>query len=79
MWLTKISPILGHGIRSRQIFLKNRETFNMLTVLPITKYNPLRTYKNFGHKRDSPEHPLKKAYLLAAIGLMFYQFVNWEK
>lgn len=79
MWLTKITSILGHGLCSRQILLKNHKTLNMLVVLPLTKYNSLRTYKNFGHKRDPPEHPITKVYMLAAIGLMFYQFVNWEK
>lgn len=79
MWLQRISSILGHGLRSRRLFPKNHETFNMLAVLPVIKYNPQRTYKNFGHKDDPPEHPMKKVYLLAFIGILVYQFVDWEK
>lgn len=79
MFLRKLRPILGYGLQTRPILLKNHETFNMLAVLPIAKCNHRRTYKNFGHKRDPPEHPLKKGYLLFFIGLTIYQFVNWDK
>lgn len=79
MWLTKLRPILGYGLHSRQILLKNHGTFNTLSVFPVGKFNPHRTYKNFGHKRDPPEHPLKQFYIFAFISFIVYQFVNWEK
>lgn len=78
MWITKLRPILGYGLHSRQILLRNHERFNMLAVLPMVKCNHRRTYKNFGHQNDPPEHPLKKAYILAFIGLMIFQFINWD-
>jgi len=79
MWLTKLRPVLGYGLHSRQILLKQHETFNMLAVVPVAKCNQMRTYKNFGHKRDPPEHPLKKCYMLGVIGFMFYLFIDWDK
>lgn len=78
MWITKLRPILGYGLNSRQILLRNRVKCNMLAALPLTKYNNQRTYKNFGHQNDPPEHPLKKCYLLAFMGLMIYYFINWD-
>lgn len=68
-----------YGLRSKQIVLSSHGPLNMLTILPFSKNNHCRTYKNFGHRRDPPEHPLKKYYMLAFIGLMFYQFINWDQ
>lgn len=79
MSFTKLRPILGYGLRSRQILLKNHETCNMFAVFPIGKNNHYRTYKDFGHRNDPPEHPLKKAYLLGFISLVFFQFINWDQ
>lgn len=79
MWLSKLRPILGYRLYSRQILFKNHEKCNMLAVLPVGKSNHRRTYKDFGHKRDPPEHPLKKFYMLAFIGFVVYNFVDWEK
>lgn len=79
MWLTKLRPVLGYGLHSRHTLLKNHGTFDMVAVLPVAKFDHRRTYKNFGHRRDPPEHPLKKCYLLVFIGLLFYQFINWDK
>jgi len=79
MWLTKIRPILGYGLHSRQILLKNHGKFNTLTVFPVEKFDHRRTYKNFGHKRDPPEHPLKQFYIFAFISFIVYNFINWEK
>ncbi|KAL5245273.1 hypothetical protein ACI65C_012683 [Semiaphis heraclei] len=79
MWLTKLRPILGYGLHSKQILLKNHGTFDMLAVFPVAKFDHRRTYKDFGHKRDPPEHPLKKCYLLAFMGFIIYQFIDWEK
>lgn len=79
MIFTKLRPILGYGLQIRPILLKKHEPFNMLAVLPIAKWNHRRTYKNFGHKKDPPEHPLRKCYLLFFIGLAFYQFINWDQ
>lgn len=77
MLLGKFRPLLGYGLQnSKQILLKNHELFEMVAVI---KCKHRRTYKNFGHKRDPPEHPMKKCYLLVFIGSVFYQFVNWEK
>lgn len=79
MWPIKLRPILGYGIQSRQILLKNYETFNRVALLPITKNNHQRTYKNFGHRKDPPEHPVQKCVLLGGIAVIFYLFINWEK
>lgn len=78
MWSTKLRPILGYGIHSRQILLKNHETFNKLTLLPNAKSNHRRTYKNFGHRKDPPEHPIQKCVMLGGIGVIFYLFINWD-
>ncbi|XP_025418366.1 calcium uptake protein 1 homolog, mitochondrial [Sipha flava] len=78
MILTKLRPILGYGLQMRPILLKKYEPYNMLAVLPVEKCNHRRTYKNFGHRKDPPEHPIKKCYLLFFIGLIIYQFVNWD-
>lgn len=79
MWLIKLRPILGYGLHSRQILLKNHGTFNMLAVFPAAKFDHRRSYKNFGHRKDPPEHPLKKCYILAFIGFIIYQFIDWDK
>jgi len=79
MSFTKLRPILVYGLRSKQIVLNNHGPINMLAILPFSKNNHCRTYKNFGHQRDPPEHPLKKLYMLAFVGLMFYQFINWDQ
>jgi hypothetical protein len=79
MILTKLRPILGYGLQMRPILLKKYEPYNMLAVLPVEKCNHRRTYKNFGHRKDPPEHPIKKCYLLFFIGLIIYQFVNWDQ
>lgn len=78
MWLIRLRPILGNGLHSNQIVFKKHEIFNMSTVLPMFKYNHRRTYKNFGHKKDPPEHPLKKIYLITFMGLVIYQFIDWN-
>jgi len=79
MWLTKLRPILSYGLHSRQILLKNHGTFDMFAVFPVAKLDHRRTYKDFGHRRDPPEHPLKKCYLFAFIGFIIYQFIDWKK
>lgn len=79
MSFTKFRPVLFYGLRSKQILLNNRGSINMLTKLPSSDHNHCRTYKNFGHRRDPPEHPLKKCYMLVFIGLMFYQFIDWDQ
>lgn len=78
MWLTKLRPILVNGLRSKQI-LRNHETLNKIAVLPVIKWDQRRTYKNFGHKDDPPEHPLQKAYILLFVGLILYNSINWDK
>lgn len=79
MWLTKLRPILANGLRSRQILLRNHETLNKLAILPVVKWDQQRAYKNFGHKNDPPEHPIQKCYMLLFMGLILYNFINWEK
>lgn len=78
MWPTKLRPILGYGVQSKQILLKNHGTLNRIALLPVSKCNHRRTYKNFGHRRDPPEHPVQKCVLLGGIGVIFYIFINWD-
>lgn len=79
MSFTKLRPILGYGLHSRQILLKKHETYNMFAAFPIGKNNHCRTYKDFGHRNSPPEHPLKKCYLLGFISLVIYQFIDWDQ
>lgn len=78
MWLTKLRPILGNGLHSRKILLKNHATFYKLAVFPpAIKSSQIRTYKNFGHRKDPPEHPLQKFVLFFFMGLVVVGFVDW--
>lgn len=78
MWLTKLRPIFGNRLQTSQFLFKNNEKRKTLAVSPVFKCNH-RTYKNFGHQNDPPEHPLKNCYFLFVIGLVIYNFVNFKK
>lgn len=79
MWLTKLRPVFGNGLRSSQILFKKHEIFNLPALMPIPKCNHRRTYKNFGHRNDPPDHPLKRFYLLSFMSLVLIQFINWDQ
>lgn len=78
MWVTKLRPILCNGLWSSQFVYKSSGKHNTLAVFPVHKCTR-RTYKNFGHQKDPPEHPLKNCYLLVAMGLVIYNFIDFKK
>ncbi|XP_050421755.1 calcium uptake protein 1 homolog, mitochondrial [Adelges cooleyi] len=74
MLLTKLRPLLSSGLRYRQCLMKT-ETYNMLAVAGCNNY---RSYKNFAHKKDPPDPPFKRYYILFFMCFGVYHFINWE-
>ncbi|XP_050543005.1 calcium uptake protein 1 homolog, mitochondrial [Daktulosphaira vitifoliae] len=75
MLFIKLRPLFTSGLKLKQCLAKT-ETQNMLAVAGCNKY---RTYKNFAHRNEPPDHPFKRYYLLFFICFGTYHFINWEK